>query len=125
MERRPQSVLPVMGSTGNAAEEAELLSPNVLPVHQGIQIGRVAEGIHLGAERVSIGCIFVPIDSVANFPERGTKLAFFLALDLNPGHRDDQAGKNEQDGRGHDEFDQSKTGLFSADAHLHWERVER
>ena len=106
MERRPHSVLLVIGIDRNAAQEADFLAAHVHTFHQSVEVRRIALGTHFDLECLAVGGVFVAVDGVAQLPEVMAQLALFRPHDGHPRHRYSQSGEDHQDGGGHDQFNE-------------------
>ena len=100
------------GVLGDAAEKADLLGSGVDAVDEGVEVGRVVEGVELGLEGALVGGVLVVVDGVPHLPEIAAEFLLLGAFDLEAGRWwDSCSGEDADDGDHDDEFDKGKTGL--------------
>ena len=88
LERRPQSVLLVMGSVGIFRRNFTFFpwaAVTSTPSTRVCRSGGIAEGVGFDLEGSLVGGVLVFVDGVTHLPEIAAKFAFFGAFDLEAG----------------------------------------
>src|SRR6185437_14649331 len=95
----------------NTAQEPHLLPLHLDALHQRLQIRRIVVAVHLGLDAAFIGCVLVGVNRPAHLPQIGAQLALLDPLDVPAGNGHGSRREQAEDGHGHDQLDQRKTGL--------------
>ncbi|MNZ91161.1 hypothetical protein D3C78_1101350 [compost metagenome] len=100
---------------GDASQEVELGALGAAhvthPLHQHLQVRRVAAAVERLLDVARVEGLFVSVDGIADLVQRGSQVLLFAPTHHGLGQRCGHAGQQADQGERHHDFDQGKTAL--------------